>query len=153
MAIPVEEVRALILPIVTGAGMDLEDVTVTKVGRREKVAVIVDADGGVGLDAIAELSTAISAQLDERDDVAASPYVLEVSSPGVDRPLIEARHWRRAKDRLVSVELTDGRSLLGRVKDSDESQVVLDVDGESTSIALDEVARAIVQVEFDRKDA
>lgn len=153
MAIPVEEVRALILPIVTGAGMDLEDVTVTKIGRREKVAVIVDADGGVGLDAIAELSTAISAQLDERDDVAASPYVLEVSSPGVDRPLIEARHWRRAKDRLVSVELTDGRSLLGRVKDSDESQVVLDVDGESTSIALDEVARAIVQVEFDRKDA
>ncbi len=132
--------------------MDLEELTVERVGRRDKVSVIVDADGGANLDAIAEVSTAVSAALDEHDDIASSPYVLEVSSPGVDRPLTLPRHWRRNRDRLVAVELTDGTTLTGRVHGSDENTVTLDVDGEERDIALPSVRRAIVQVEFAPRD-
>lgn len=153
MAIPVEDVRAVAAPIIASAGMDLEDISITKVGRREKVVVIVDADGGVGLDAIAELSQAISAELDAREDLASAAYVLEVTSPGVDRPLREPRHWRRAKDRLVAVQLVDGTSFQGRVKGSDETSVVLDVAGDERSVDLANIAEGVVQVEFDRKES
>lgn len=153
MAIPVEDVRAVAAPIIASAGMDIEDISITTVGRREKVVVIVDADGGVGLDAIAELSQAISAELDAREDLASAAYVLEVTSPGVDRPLREPRHWRRAKDRLVAVQLVDGTSFQGRVKGSDETSVVLDVAGDERSVDLANIAEGVVQVEFDRKES
>ena len=121
--------------------------------RREKVVVIIDGDGGVSLDAIADMSTSLSAELDVREDLASSPYVLEVTSPGVDRPLTEPRHWRRAKDRLVKIETSDGANVTGRIVDSDDSHANVDVAGEIVSVPLADVSRAIVQVEFDRKDA
>ena len=153
MGISVDDITALAAPVVRAAGLDLEDVQVAKVGKREKLTVIVDADGGVDLDAIADVSSALSAELDARDDVASSPYVLEVTSPGVDRPLTEPRHWRRAKDRLVAVDLTDGSSVTGRVVSSDDTSVLLEVDGSERDVAFADVDRAIVQVEFDRKDS
>jgi len=153
MGISVDGIKELAAPVVGAAGLDLEDVQVAKVGKREKLTVIVDADGGVDLDAIAEVSSALSAELDAREDVASSPYVLEVTSPGVDRPLTDPRHWRRAKDRLVTVDLTDGSSVTGRVVSSDEASVVLEVDGAHRDVAFADIDRAIVQVEFDRKDS
>lgn len=148
----IERLRSIIEPVVSGAGMDLEDLRIERVGRRDKVSVIVDADGGANLDAIAEVSTALSAALDEHDDIASSPYVLEVSSPGVDRPLTLPRHWRRNRDRLVAVELVDGTTLTGRVIGSDEDAVTLDIDGHEREIELPSVRRAIVQVEFAPRD-
>lgn len=145
-------VRAIAEPVVVAAGLDLEDISIEKVGRREKVAVIVDTDGGVSLDAIAEVSSALSAALDEGPDVASSSYVLEVSSPGVDRPLSLPRHWRRNAGRLVAIDLEDGSSITGRITASDESSVTLDVDGMSQEIAFPAVKRAIVQVEFSREE-
>ena len=97
-----EHLLDLLGPLVTEAGYDLEDVAVTSAGRRSLVRVTVDADGGIDLDAVALVSRIIS---DALDADAANPralsgaYVLEVSSPGVDRPLTEPRHWRRANDR------------------------------------------------------
>lgn len=152
MSMSVDAMRAIVLPVVSAAGMDLEDLVVERVGRREKVTVIVDADGGVDLDAIAEVSTALSVTLDEQPDVTSSSYVLEVTSPGVDRPLTAPRHWRRNKDRLVAVESIDGQSFTGRVRESDEESVTLDVSGEERNVPLASIKRAIVQVEFAPRD-
>lgn len=145
-------VQTLAEPVVVDAGLDLEDVVIEKVGRREKIAVIVDTDGGVSLDAITDVSKALSVALDAHPDISTSPYVLEVSSPGVDRPLTLPRHWRRNRNRLVAVDLTDGTNLTGRIADSDEDVVTLDVDGERRQIPLESVGRAIVQVEFAREE-
>ncbi|MGY1739774.1 MULTISPECIES: ribosome maturation factor RimP [unclassified Blastococcus] len=93
-----------IQPVVDAAGYDLEELVVTPAGRRSVVRVVVDRDQGVTLDDIAEVSRAVSTALDENDgELGRAPYVLEVTSPGVDRPLTEHRHWRRNTGRLVTV--------------------------------------------------
>jgi ribosome maturation factor RimP len=86
----------LLRPVVTAAGLDLENVRITAVGRRRLLKVVVDGDGGVTLDAITEISRALSAELDANGAMGEAPYTLEVSSPGAERPLTEPRHWRRA---------------------------------------------------------
>ncbi|MFY1669187.1 ribosome maturation factor RimP [Plantactinospora sp. WMMB334] len=99
--------RAVIEPVVTAAGYDLEDLSVSRAGRRYVVRVVVDGDGGVSLDAVADVSRLLSKALDEAEetggDLVAGEYQLEVSSPGVDRPLTQPRHWRRNVGRLVKV--------------------------------------------------
>jgi len=134
------------------AGLLLEDVSVTAAGRRSVVRVIVDRDGGVDLDAIADISRSISEALDDSDVIGAAPYVLEVSSPGVDRPLTEPRHWRRAIGRLVRVTATDAGTLTGRVADADDDKVALEVDGDVRAIAHTDLGAGHVQVEFARED-
>ena len=151
MAMSVDAVRAVAAPIVSDANLDLEDVTIEKVGRRAKVTVSVDADGGVDLDVIADVSNAVSAALDDLPDVGDSPFVLEITSPGVDRPLTEARHWRRAADRLVAIDLADGTSLTGRITSSNDDSVTVDVSGQSREVAYSDIIKAVIQVEFDRK--
>lgn len=140
----------LLGPVVAAEGFDLEDVTVTPAGRRRLVRVVVDRDGGVSLDDVADVSQSVSKRLDEVDVLGGSPYVLEVTSPGVDRPLTEPRHWRRARGRLVKAELREGASVEGRVIEADESGVELDGD---RRFAYAELARGRVQVEFNRRDA
>ncbi|XRQ16680.1 ribosome maturation factor RimP [Actinomadura welshii] len=117
----------LLAPAVRGAGFDLEEVDVRPAGRRRLVKIVVDGDGGVGLDDIARLSETASGLLDESDVMGTSPYVLEVTSPGVDRPLTEPRHWRRAAGRLVVAPLTDGGQIEGRVVAADDEAVEIDV--------------------------
>jgi len=136
-------------------GVDVEDVDVQKAGRRHVVRIVVDRDGGVDLDLVAAVSHRASELLDVPPlaDVLPGPFVLEVTSPGVDRPLTEPRHWRRALTRLVHVALTDGRTVEGRIVDvpSDREVVVATASGDVT-VALADVQRAQVQVEFNRKD-
>ena len=116
-----EQIAELVDPIVQPAGADVEFVTLRRAGRRTVVVVAVDADGGISLDGIAEFSRAISEALDESDLMGETPYTLEVTSPGVHRPLTLPRHWRRAVSRLVKVQLADGTSVEGRIVASDES--------------------------------
>jgi ribosome maturation factor RimP len=138
-------VRPLLEPVVTAAGYDLEDVVVTAAGRRSVVRVVVDRDGGVDLDAVAEVARAVSEALDAEESLGSSPYVLEVTSPGVDRPLSLPRHWRRNVGRLVRVgELT------GRITAADEDQVTLEVAGEARLMGYDDLGEGQVQVEFSR---
>lgn len=137
----------LLGPLVAEKGLDLEDIKIIPAGRRRLVRVVVDRDGGVTLDDVAEVSQSVSKRLDETDVLGNSPYVLEVSSPGVDRPLTEPRHWRRARGRLVKVQMRDGTTVEGRVTRSDESGVLLDG---TRRIAFDELIRGRVQVEFNR---
>jgi ribosome maturation factor RimP len=146
----------LLAPAISAAGADLEDLSVSKAGKRSVIRVLVDRDGGVSLDDVADLSRVVSDALDaldEQDPSALGPsYVLEVSSPGVDRPLTEPRHWRRNVSRLVTATLRDGSTATGRVTAADDDAVTLDVDGTERVLPYGDVARGAVQVEFSRKD-
>ena len=145
-------VRTLAEPIVSGFAADLEDVVVRQAGRRRIVRVVVDHDGGLSLDLVAEISRALSAALDDSDALGSAPYVLEVSSPGVDRPLTAQRHWRRAIGRLVEVALTSGAHVAGRVAAADADSATLATDAGERVVAFADVRRALVQVEFARAD-
>ena len=148
-------VRAVIEPVVLAAGFDLEDVNLSRAGRRHVVRVLVDADGGISLDDVAVVSREISQALDTveetQGEVLAGEYQLEVGSPGVDRPLTLPRHWRRNVGRLVSVAVA-GRSLTGRVTAADDTGVVLDVDSDVNHVPYAELGPGKVQIEFKRLD-
>jgi ribosome maturation factor RimP len=132
-------------------GLDLEGIELTPAGRRRVLRVAVDRDGGITLDDVAEATKEVSRLLDDSDVMGEQPYVLEVSSPGIDRPLTHPRHWRRNAGRLVAVTTTDGTSRTGRIIEARDSDVVLDVDGDRLELLLADVAKAKVQVEFNRK--
>ncbi len=145
----------LLTPAVDATGHDLEDVTVSPAGKRRVVRVLVDNEAGITLDDVAEVSRVVSDLLDAAEtddpDLLGGAYVLEVSSPGVDRPLTAARHWRRNRGRLVKAVLAHGE-VTGRVVSADELEVVLDVDGTERVLLLAEITRGLVQVEFRRTD-
>ncbi|MFI6294143.1 ribosome maturation factor RimP [Nonomuraea sp. NPDC050790] len=145
-----DHLMKLLEPVVGAEGLDLEDVTVTTAGKRRLLRVVVDRDGGVSLDDVAEVSQAVSNALDEDDAMGAAAYTLEVSSPGVDRPLTEPRHWRRAARRLVKAELRDGSVVEGRVLTADDDGVDLSVDGAERRLDYQDLTRGRVQVEFRR---
>lgn len=147
----------LLEPLVGAAGYDLEDITVSAAGRRSVVRVIVDADDGIDLDAVATVSRVVADALDaDSFDTAnarplAGSYVLEVSSPGVDRPLTEQRHWRRARGRLVKTD-ADGTKLTGRVGAVDDKGVTFDVDGTQRAVEWTSLGAGKVQIEFNRSE-
>ena len=151
VASPVDESRlaGLIGPVVAAAGMDLESVRASVAGRRRLLRVVVDSDHGVSLDDAAEVSRDVSAALDATDVMGDMPYTLEVSSPGVDRPLTEPRHWRRAARRLVRVK-TGAGTVQGRVLAADAAGVTLDIDGAEHRFGYGDLGAGVVQVEFGR---
>lgn len=154
-------------PVVTAAGYDLEELTVTPAGRRSVVRVVVDRDSGVTLDDVAEISRVVSEELDTQDDgMGRTPYVLEVTSPGVDRPLTEARHWRRNTGRLVTVAVGPAGSteqLTGRVIEVTGDGVELAVEAPGKpgakkrpptprTVPWNQLGAGRVQVEFGRHE-
>lgn len=147
-----DRIADLLAPVLAADGLDLEAVELASAGRRSVVRVVVDADGGVNLDRIADASRQLGKVLDEADFMGSGSYTLEVTSRGVDRPLTEPRHWRRNAGRLVKVTTHDGGRLEGRITASDETGAELDVGGESQRVAYDQVAKARIQVEFSRPD-
>ena len=157
-----------ITPVVGAAGYDLEELVVTPAGRRSVVRVVVDRDTGVSLDDVAEVSRAVSAVLDENDGaMGRAPYVLEVTSPGVDRPLTQPRHWRRNTGRLVAVAVgPDGRrdQVTGRITAVDDEGVTLAVEAAvkpgapkrpptARTVSWGQLGPGRVQVEFARSGA
>jgi len=144
-AVSRERVRTALEPVVAAAGFDLEDVAVSSAGRRSVIRVIVDRDGGVDMDAVAAVSRVVSDTLDSTDVTGDIPYTLEVTSPGVDRPLTESRHWRRAAGRLVVAG-----DIRGRVLAADDAGVTLLVDGTERTVPYSELPAGKVQIEFDR---
>jgi ribosome maturation factor RimP len=155
-------VTSVIEPVLHAMDVDLEGVKIASAGRRRVLRVIVDADGGVSLDDIAEISREISARLDAKNAMGDAPYTLEVSSPGVDRPLTQPRHWRRAIGRLVLVQVADDNQLsqqdppaghvshTARVIDADQERVTLDIDGARRTVRYDDLGPGRVQIEFGR---
>ena len=147
-----EDILGRLAPVVAEAvgtlGFDLETLDVSVAGRRRLVKVVIDADDGVELDLLSEASRVVSAALDANDDILAGAYTLEVTSPGVDRPLTKPRHWRRAKLRLVKVRRHDGVEFLARVGTADDTGAEVLVDGTLRRVDYASVARAIVEIEF-----
>ena len=149
----------LLEPVVHALDMDLEGIRVATAGRRRVLRVTVDADGGVSLDDIALASRELSIRLDRDDAMGDDPYTLEVSSPGVDRPLTLPRHWRRNIGRLVlaggsagSAGSDGGHSILGRIAGVSESGVTLDQDGSVREYSYADLGPGRVQVEFGHLD-
>ena len=155
-------------PVVRATGYDLEELTVTPAGRRSVVRVVVDREEGVTLDDIADVSRAVSDVLDAEDDgMGRTPYVLEVTSPGVDRPLTEHRHWRRNTGRLVDVTIGPAHAsekVTGRITAVDDAGVTLAVEARtkpgakkrpptSRVVPWADVGAGRVQVEFGRPEA
>ena len=158
-------------PVVHALGMDLEAVKVTTAGRRRLLRVVVDSDRGVSLDDATLASRELSAKLDASDVMGDMPYTLEVSSPGVDRPLTQPRHWQRAVGRLVRVPLApagaghartpggQGKSapgkagaVQGRVVAADAAEVTLDIDGQHRRFGYAALGAGAVQIEFGRPE-
>jgi ribosome maturation factor RimP len=141
------QLRAVVEPVVVAAGYDLEELTVSQAGRRSVVRIVVDRDGGVDLDAVAEVSRAVSAALDEAESIGSSPYVLEVTSPGVDRPLTEPRHWHRNVGRMVNAG-----HVTGRIREVTDDGVVIDDNGEVETISFADLPAGRIVVEFKRHE-
>lgn len=146
--------RAAVEPVVVDAGFDLEELTVATAGRRRLVRIVIDGDGGVDLDAAAAVSTAVSAVLDQglADRVfGEAGYTLEVTSPGVGRPLTLPRHFRRAIGRQLRITAVDGSLQAGRLRRLDGDTLVL-LGGPSgldeSVVALSAIRAAVVEVEF-----
>jgi ribosome maturation factor RimP len=145
----------VIAPVVEAAGYDLEELSVSRAGRRHVLRIMVDGEHGVSLDAVADLSREISVALDSAEETGGQfserEYVLEVSSPGVDRPLTQPRHWRRNVGRLVAVTV-DERQLTGRLVAADDAGIILDVNGTRHELRYADLGPGRVQVEFGRLD-
>jgi ribosome maturation factor RimP len=148
-----DRLTGLLAAPIEALGLDLEAVDLTKAGKRSVLRVAVDKDGGVDLDDIAAATGEVSRTLDESDVMGAGSYTLEVSSPGVDRPLTLPRHWRRNTGRLVKATLEAASDVTGRIVATDDDGADLDVDGTVRRVSFDEVAKARVQIEFKRPDA
>jgi ribosome maturation factor RimP len=152
-----ERIVGLLEPAVAAMGMDLEDIRITSAGRRRLLRIVVDADGGVSLDDIALVSRELSATLDRAAAMGEASYTLEVSSPGVDRPLTEPKHWRRAVGRMVTAPLgpqpgpaadAPAATVTGRVTGADSSGVRIDVDGASREFGYSELGPGRIEIEF-----
>ncbi|MEV6173957.1 ribosome maturation factor RimP [Streptomyces sp. NPDC051954] len=153
-----ERLRELLEPLVASQGLDLEEIAVDSVGRKRVLRVVVDSDEGADLDAIADVSRALSAKLDETDAMGQGEYTLEVGTPGAERELSEHRHYVRAVDRLVKFQLAEGGELVARILVVDDEGMDLEVPGvkgrkaTTRRLAFADIAKSRVQVEFNRKD-
>ncbi len=142
-------VAAVVEPIATRLKLDVEDIEVRRIGTRQIVRIILDKDGGISMDEIAAATRQISDELDLLEELSAA-FTLEVTSPGIDRPLTEERHWRRNIGRLVKVQIPDSGAIEGRILEVTELDVLLQVKQYKRSLPLADIERAVVQVEFNK---
>jgi ribosome maturation factor RimP len=145
-----KKLAGLIEPAVAAAGLDLESVRMTVAGKRRQLRIVVDSDHGVSLDDVADVSREVSAVLDASNALGDVPYTLEVSSPGVDRPLTEPRHWRRARGRLVRAKAAGEGSVEGRLLAADADGVTLGLPGGERRFPYADLGAGRVQVEFGK---
>lgn len=139
-----EEISAVITPALANLGLYLEDITITSAGRRSMLTVIVDGDAHLSLDQVTVATKAISELVENIQSLGQTPFTLEVTSPGLDRPLTKPRHWRKNIDRLVKIVLLDGKEISGRIKGT--SEISASVDEEVINFV--DIKRAKLEVEF-----
>ena len=151
-----DQISELVTPAVSDQGFYLEDVHVATPGNHRIVTCIVDGDVSLNLDQVTSVSRVISELLDEAAFMGETPFTLEVTSPGVDRPLTQPRHFAKNVDRLLKIIKLDGSEVTGRILSNTDHDVTLTVliKKESTeqTVLLSEIKRAVVEIEFNRKD-
>jgi len=139
-----EEISAAITPALTALGFYLEDLNISSAGKRSLLTVIVDADRHLSLDEVTQATKAISEIVENIPALGATPFTLEVTSPGVDRPLTKPRHWRKNINRLVKIILQDGKEIKGRIKSASEISATID----EVEISYADIKRASLEIEF-----
>ncbi len=142
-----EQVLAVITPAIESLGFYIEDITITSAGKRSMLTVIVDGDSHLSLDQVTVATKAISEIVENLPNLGNNPFTLEVTSPGLDRPLTKPRHWRKNQDRLIKIVLTDGKEVKGRIKDSNDASVIVD----DQTINFADIKRATLEVEFKKE--
>jgi ribosome maturation factor RimP len=151
-----DQISELVTPAVSDQGFYLEDVHVATPGSHRIVTCIVDGDASLNLDQVTTVSRVISELLDEAAFMGEMPFTLEVTSPGVDRPLTQPRHFAKNIDRLLKIIKLDGSEVTGRILSNTDHDVTLTVTVKKETIeqtvSLSEIKRAVVEIEFNRKD-
>ena len=151
-----DQISELVTPAVSDQGFYLEDVHVATPGSHRIVTCIVDGDASLNLDQVTTVSRVISELLDEAVFMGEAPFTLEVTSPGVDRPLTEPRHFAKNVDRLLKIIKLDGSEVTGRILSNTDLDVTLTVTVKKETIeqtvSLSDIKRAVVEIEFNRKD-
>jgi ribosome maturation factor RimP len=150
-----EKITELVQPVVESAGFFLEDVHVLSPGNHRIITCIVDGQTPLNLDQVTSVSRNISELLDTAEFMGETAFTLEVTSPGVDRPLTLARHWQKNINRLVRVVHLDGSVTAGRITSAESTHAILveDIKGKSKehTVVFTDVKRATVEIEFNRK--
>ena len=151
-----DQISELVTPAVSDQGFYLEDVHVATPGSHRIVTCIVDGDASLNLDQVTTVSRVISELLDEAAFMGETPFTLEVTSPGVDRPLTQPRHFAKNIDRLLKIVKLDGSEVTGRILSNTDHDVTLTVtvkkENLEQTVSLSEIKRAVVEIEFNRKD-
>ena len=151
-----DQISELVTPAVSDQGFYLEDVHVATPGSHRIVTCIVDGDASLNLDQVTTVSRVISELLDEAAFMGETPFTLEVTSPGVDRPLTQPRHFAKNIDRLLKIIKLDGSEVTGRILSNTDHDVTLTVTVKKETIeqtvSLSEIKRAVIEIEFNRKD-
>ena len=151
-----DQISEFISPALHKAGYFLEDINFVSPGQHRIVTVIVDGESALNLDQVTVASKLVSELLDEAPFMGETPFTLEVTSPGIDRPLTLPRHFAKNADRLLKVTKTDGEVVTGRILSNTEVDVTLTVtekkDVKQVTITLADIKRAQVEIEFNRKD-
>jgi ribosome maturation factor RimP len=151
-----DQISELVTPALTQAGYFLEDINIVTPGQHRIVTVIVDGESALNLDQVTVASKLVSELLDEATFMGETPFTLEVTSPGIDRPLTLPRHFAKNVTRLLKVVKSDGEVVTGRIASNTDSDVTLTVtEKKSTSevvISIADIKRATVEIEFNRKD-
>jgi len=142
-----DQIFELVEPLVTKAGLVLEEVQVQTPGKHRFVTIIVDSETGLNLDQVTDASRLVGEAMDLASFMGDAPYTLEVTSPGVDRPLTAPRHWRKNVDRLVKIIKNDGEICKGRITSATEDSVTLDC----CSVNYSDIKRATIEIEFNQK--
>lgn len=139
-----DAITAAITPIIEASNAYLEEVKITPVGKSKLLTVVVDSETHLSLDQVTVISKGISEIVELLPVLGENPFTLEVTSPGIDRPLTLARHWRKNKGRLVKVAFNDGSTIAGRIGECKEDSVLVD----EKSILISKVKRAQIEIEF-----
>jgi ribosome maturation factor RimP len=151
-----DQIAQLVTPAVEAQGFFLEEVLLVSPGKHRIITCIVDGDTSLNMDQVTAVSRAISELLDEAPFMGEAAFTLEVTSPGVDRPLTKPRHFAKNVDRLLKVTRTDGEVITGRITANTDADVTLLVtekkESKETVIAFADIKRATVEIEFNRKD-
>jgi ribosome maturation factor RimP len=151
-----DQIAELVIPSVEAAGFFLEDIHIVSPGNHRIVTCIVDGESALNLDQVTSASKIISGLLDEAVFMGETPFTLEVTSPGIDRPLTLPRHFAKNRTRLLKATLNDGSVVTGRIAENSETTVTLEVVEKkitkSVNIAFVDIRRAVVEIEFNRKD-
>jgi ribosome maturation factor RimP len=152
-----DQIAQLVTPAVQAQGFFLEEVLLVSPGKHRIVTCIVDGQSSLNMDQVTAVSRAISELLDEAAFMGEAPFTLEVTSPGVDRPLTKPRHFAKNVDRLLKVMRTDGEVVTGRISGNTETELTLTVtekkEVKEVVIALADIKRATVEIEFNRKES